>query len=82
MNASNQAELLYQWPSTGILAFSASALVAATLSAISLLLAPLVWTAKDGWPLARKGRFTLTALILTALGLQLACWGALQPWAS
>jgi CubicO group peptidase (beta-lactamase class C family) len=82
MNASNQAELLYAWPGKSLLAFSAFALIATLLSGASLLLAPFAWRPKDGWPLWRKLRFTLTGLILTAFGVQLAFWGALQPWAA
>jgi len=82
MGASNQARVLYDWPSRPLLVFSACALIAALLSGASLLLAPLVWSGKDGWSAWRKARFTATSSILTALGLQLAFWGALQPWAS
>jgi hypothetical protein len=35
-----------------------------------------------GWGRWRKLRFSTTNILFCALGLQLALWGFLQPWAA
>jgi CubicO group peptidase (beta-lactamase class C family) len=79
--ASNQAEVLYAWPTPSILAASIAGLLAAILSAVGLALAAPVWRAAGGWSVWRKARYTMTALIFAALALLLALWGLLEPWA-
>jgi CubicO group peptidase (beta-lactamase class C family) len=79
--ASNQADVLFHWPSPTILIASSAALAAAVLSGLSLILTLPAWGGGEkSWGLWRKLRFTLTSLIFAALGLQLALWGALEPW--
>ena len=79
--ASNQAEVLFNWPSPAIVTASAVALFAAVLSGLTLLLTLPAWGGGEkSWSLWRKLRFSATSLIFAALGLQLGLWGALEPW--
>jgi len=79
--ASNQAEVLYAWPTVSLLTASIAGLCAALLSAAGLALAAPVWRAAGGWSAWRKARYTLTALVFVALALLFALWGLLEPWA-
>ncbi|HXQ16853.1 MAG TPA: serine hydrolase domain-containing protein [Caulobacteraceae bacterium] len=78
----NQARLLADWPSPVLVAASAAALAAALASGFALLLTPFAWRsgADEGWGAWRKLRFSMTSVVFAALGFQLACWGALEPW--
>ncbi|HVN00320.1 MAG TPA: serine hydrolase domain-containing protein [Caulobacteraceae bacterium] len=78
--ASNQAEILYTWPSPTLVAGSIAALVAALLSAAGLVLAAFAWRSSEGWGVWRKLRTSMTALVFAALALQLGLWGLLEPW--
>ena len=77
------ANVVYNWPGPWLVLASACALVAAVLTALTLIMLPVIWRGGrrvDSWTPGRKLRFTLTALIFTAFSLDLAYWGALTPW--
>jgi hypothetical protein len=79
--ASDQGKIVFGWPPASLVAASAFALAAALASGAALVLTPLAWAkAEKSWRLGRKLRFSATSLIFAALGLQLAFWGALEPW--
>ena len=81
--AGDPANVVYNWPGGWFVLASACALVAAVLTALTLIMLPVIWRGGrrvDSWTPGRKLRFTLTALIFTALSLDLAYWGALTPW--
>jgi hypothetical protein len=81
--ASDQAAVLFGWPSPWLIAASALGLAAALASWLTLILTPLGWRGgASAWPIGRRLRFTLTSVIFVLFGLQLALWGALQPWAT
>jgi hypothetical protein len=75
--------LMYGWPGPLIVTASACALVAATLSLVTIAALPAVWQGGrrvDSWTATRKAFFTLTVLIYSALSVVLAMGGALEPW--
>ena len=77
------ANVVYNWPGPWIVLASACALLAAVLTAVTLLMAPVIWRGGrrvDSWTPGRKLRFTITALVFAAFSLNLAYWGALTPW--
>jgi|SRR5579859_84018 len=77
------AQIMYHWPGALLLMASACALVAAGLTATTLLVLPAVWRGGrrvDSWTHLRKAFFTLTVLIYGAFSIDLALWGALSPW--
>ena len=77
------ANVVYNWPGGWFVLASACALVAALLTVLTLIMAPLIWRGGrrvDSWTPGRKLRFTITALIFTAFSVDLAYWGALTPW--
>jgi CubicO group peptidase (beta-lactamase class C family) len=78
--AGNQS-WLYSWPGAPLLTASSAALAASLLSAGILVASPLAWRGDAGWGGWRKLRFTATSVLFCALGLQLAFWGFLEPWA-
>ena len=79
--ASDQAAVLFGWPSPWLIAASSFGLAAALVSGLAFLLTPLTWGGGEKtWTVGRRLRFTLTSLIFAAFGLQLALWGALAPW--
>jgi len=81
--ASDQAALLFGWPSPWLVAASSLGLGAAAISGLALILTPLTWPGGEAsWTIGRRLRFTLTSLVFAAFGLQLALWGALAPWAT
>ncbi len=85
MAASNQAEVLYRWPTGPLLVASAAALLAAMWSVIGLAWLALAWrdgAGARGWSLWRKLRSTATGLVFAALAIQLSFWGLLEPWAT
>ena len=82
MGADDQARVLSEWPSPALVLTSCFALAAALASWVSLALSPFAWWGDDGWSAWRKARFTATSVILAAFALQLAMWGALEPWAT
>ncbi len=77
------AQIMYHWPGALLLMASACALVAAGLTATTVLALPAIWRGGrrvDSWTHLRKAFFTLTVLIYGAFSLDLALWGALSPW--
>lgn len=77
------ADVVYNWPGPWMVLASACALLAAVLTAVTLLMLPVIWRGGrrvDSWTLGRKLRFTVTALVFAAFSLNLAYWGALTPW--
>ena len=80
---SDPAALAYNWPGGWLITASASASVAAILTAMCLGLSPMVWRGGrrlDSWTAARKARFTVTTLVFTLFAVLLGLWGALEPW--
>ena len=81
--ASDQAAVLFGWPSPWLVAASAVGLAAAVASGAALIATPLVWGGgKTSWTVGRRLRFTATGLIFAGFAFQLALWGALVPWAT
>jgi CubicO group peptidase (beta-lactamase class C family) len=79
----DEAEVMYRWPGVLMITASASALVAAGLTATTFLVLPAIWRGGrrvDSWSHLRKAFFTLTVLIYAAFSTDLALWGALSPW--
>ena len=80
--AGNRAHLVFDWPGVPLLTASSAALSATLLSVGVLIALPFAWMGDEGWGLWRKFRFSATSIFFSALGLQLAFWGFLQPWAA
>ena len=83
VQAMNFADIIYGWPGPFVLIGSACALVAAVLTAVTVVMAPAVWRGGrrvDSWTGWRKLRFTLSTLVFAAFSLLLGYWGALEPW--
>ncbi|THD56381.1 serine hydrolase domain-containing protein [Phenylobacterium sp.] len=79
----DQAEVMYRWPGVLMITASACALVAAGLTATTVLVLPAIWRGGrrvDSWSPLRKAFFTLTVLVYAAFSVDLALWGALSPW--
>jgi CubicO group peptidase (beta-lactamase class C family) len=77
------AQAMYRWPGALMIMASACALVAAGLTATTLLVLPAIWRGGrrvDSWTHLRKGFFTLTVLIYVGFSAELALRGALSPW--
>ena len=77
------AWVFYGWPSGWLVIASACALVASVLTAVTLVMAPVVWRGGrrvDSWTTLRKLAFTCTALLYTALTILLTLWNFLLPW--
>lgn len=77
------AWVFYGWPSGWLVTASACCLVASVLTAITLVMSPVVWRGGrrvDSWTTLRKLAFTFTALLYTALAILLALWNFLLPW--
>ena len=80
--AENLVGLVFNWPGVPLLIASSAALFASLLSAGVLIALPLAWKGDEGWEILRKLRFSATSVLFCALGLQLAFWGFLEPWAA
>jgi hypothetical protein len=83
MGASDGQALMYDWPGALAVTASASALVAAALTLITIVAIPAVWQGGrrvDSWSVARKLFFTATVLVYTVFAVVLAMTGALEPW--
>jgi CubicO group peptidase (beta-lactamase class C family) len=81
--ASDIPSIMYGWPGPLVITASASALVAAALSLITIAAVPAIWQGGrrvDSWTALRKVFFTMTVLIYTAFSVLLAMNGALEPW--
>jgi CubicO group peptidase (beta-lactamase class C family) len=79
----DQAQMMYRWPGVLMITASACALVAAGLTATTVIVLPAIWRGGrrvDSWTHLRKAFFTLTVLIYAAFSTDLALWGALSPW--
>ena len=77
------AQVMYRWPGALLVIASASALVAAVLTVITLLALPAISRGGrrvDSWSNPRKAYFSVTVLIYAAFSVVLALWGALSPW--
>jgi CubicO group peptidase (beta-lactamase class C family) len=77
------AQIMYRWPGALMIMASACALVAAGLTATTVIALPAVWQGGrrvDSWSPLRKAGFTLTVLIYLAFSVVLGVWGALSPW--
>ena len=76
------AWVFYGWPSGWLVTASACALVASALTAVTLIMAPVVWRGGrrvDSWTTLRKLAFTYTALLYAVLGVLLTFWNFLLP---
>jgi CubicO group peptidase (beta-lactamase class C family) len=83
VHALDPGQLMYHWPGPGLLVASACAFVAAILTALTVLLAPLTWRGGrrlDSWSGWRKLSFTFTTLVFATFSVVLGLWGALEPW--
>ncbi len=83
--AEDIAAIFFDWPGGWMLLASSCALVAALLSAVTLVLLPFIWRGGrrvESWTVGRKLRFTATTLIYVGLSLVLLARGALVPWVS
>ena len=83
--AGDIAAIFFDWPGGWMLLASSCALVAAILSAVTLVLLPFIWRGGrrvESWTVGRKLRFTATTLVYVGLSLVLLTRGALVPWAS
>jgi CubicO group peptidase (beta-lactamase class C family) len=78
----DKAHLVFDWPGVPLLIASTAALSAALLSAGVLVALPFAWLGEKGWGPWRKLRFSATSVLFCALGVQLALWGFLEPWAA
>jgi hypothetical protein len=81
--SSNTQAIMYGWPGPLVVTASASALVAAALSLVTIAALPVVWQGGrrvDSWNPLRKVFFTATVLIYAAFSVALALNGALEPW--
>jgi CubicO group peptidase (beta-lactamase class C family) len=79
----DEAQVMYHWPGFLMITASACALVAAGLTATTVLVVPAIWRGGrrvDSWSHLRKAFFTVTVLIYAAFSVDLALWGALSPW--
>ncbi|MDI1365866.1 MAG: serine hydrolase [bacterium] len=77
--------VFFGWPSGWLVTASACALVASALTAVTLVMAPVVWRGGrrvDSWTTLRKLAFTFTALLYAVLAVLLAMWNFLLPWSS
>ncbi|WP_293473161.1 serine hydrolase domain-containing protein [Phenylobacterium sp.] len=82
-NASDIQAIMYGWPGPLVITASASALVAAALTLVTIAALPAVWQGGrrvDSWTVGRKVFFTMTVAIYTAFAVLLAMNGALEPW--
>jgi CubicO group peptidase (beta-lactamase class C family) len=81
--ASDVANIFYDWPGALVVLASALALLGAVLTGANALLLPVVWrghAAQPQWPVWRKIRFTAALAVFAACAILLAAWGALEPW--
>ena len=77
------ARLVFGWPEPLLVTASACGLVAAALTATTLVALPAVWRGGrrvDSWPILRRAAFTVTVLIYLTFSILLARSGALAPW--
>jgi hypothetical protein len=77
------ASVIYHWPGALLLTASACALVASSLTIVTILVLPAIWRGGrrvDSWSHLRKTGFTLTVLIYAGLAVVLGLSGALSPW--
>ena len=77
------AQIMYRWPGALMLMASACALVAAGLTAVTVLALPAIWRGGrrvDSWSPLRKAFFTVTVFVYAAYSAVLGLWGALSPW--
>lgn len=77
------ARVVYNWPGPWLVLASACAMVAAVLTAITIIMLPVIWRGGrrvDSWTPGRKVRFTITALVFATFAFDLGYWGALTPW--
>jgi hypothetical protein len=77
------AQVMYRWPGVLMITASACALVAAGLTATTLIALPAIWRGGrrvDSWSPLRKAFFSVTVLIYGAFSIVLGLWGALSPW--
>jgi hypothetical protein len=82
--ASDITNIFYNWPSPLIRIASAAALAATVMTFATVLMLPGIWrrnSQDEGWSSWRKLRFTVMVVTSAFLGVLLAAWGALQPWA-
>jgi len=76
-------KVMFAWPGALPIIAAACALVAAALTAMTVVALPAIWRGGrrvDSWPPLRKGFFTITVLIYAVFGFALARWNALLPW--
>ena len=81
--SSDAQAIMYSWPGPLVITASASALVAAALTLITIAALPAVWQGGrrvDSWTVMRKVFFTATVLIYATFSVLLAISGALEPW--
>lgn len=74
---------MYRWPGIMVVTASACALVAATLTLVTIAALPSIWQGGrrvDSWTGLRKLFFTSTVLVYAAFSVLLALSGGLEPW--
>jgi hypothetical protein len=79
------ANLMFDWPNTGLVTASWAALVAGLLSLLMATQLPGAWREErriHGWSIWRKIRHTATVGVFLVFTAILAAWGALEPWSS
>jgi CubicO group peptidase (beta-lactamase class C family) len=77
------ARAAFHWPGAALITASACGLVAAALTATTLVALPAVWRGGrrvDSWPVLRRAAFTVTVLIYAVFSWLLVQAGALSPW--
>ncbi|MBL8770796.1 MAG: beta-lactamase family protein [Phenylobacterium sp.] len=81
--AADIQRVMYGWPGPLVITASASALVAAALTLVTIAALPAIWQGGrrvDSWTATRKLFFTATVVVYTAFSVLLALNGALEPW--
>lgn len=77
------ARLTFTWPGALLVTASSCALVAAALTATTLVTLPSIWRGGrrvDSWPILRRAAFTVTVAVYAVFSWLLAQAGALSPW--
>ena len=75
--------LMYNWPGALVVTASTCALVAASLTLLTIIAIPAIWQGGrrvESWTAGRKLLFSATVLIYTGFSVLLAFNGALAPW--
>ena len=83
LGAGDAQALMYNWPGALVVTASTCALVAASLTLLTIIAIPAIWQGGrrvESWTAGRKFLFTSTVLIYMVFSVLLALNGALAPW--